>query len=383
MKILFICDQFESANNGTTISARRFAQALSDRGNELRVIASGNTGDINYGARELKLLPLADRLVKSQGMEFAMPNKKTLAAALEWCDVAHFYMPFALSLKGRKMAEKMAVPHTAAFHVQPENITFSIGMGNITPINDRIYYLFRDKFYNKFTHVHCPSSYIADELREHGYTAKLHVISNGISPAFYYNKLPKPTQFEGKFVITMIGRYSGEKRQDLFIEAVRKSKYADRIQIVLAGQGPMKSKLQKLGEDLPNPPIMQFYSEEELHNLLAFSDLYVHTSDVEIEAISCIEAFASGLVPIISNAPRSATPQFALDERSLFDAGDPLLLCQQIEYWIEHPEEKEKSELLYAKAGLDYHLEASAAKAEEMFREAIKENTGKAKNSML
>lgn len=377
MKILFICDQFESANNGTTISARRFAQALSDRGNELRVIASGNTGDINYGAKELKLLPLADRLVKSQGMEFAMPNKKTLAAALEWCDVAHFYMPFALSLKGRSMAAKMGVPHTAAFHVQPENITFSIGMGNITPINDSIYYLFRDRFFNKFTHIHCPSSYIAGELRDHGYTAKLHVISNGISPAFCYNKLPKPSEYEGKFVIPMIGRYSGEKRQDLFIDAVRKSKYADRIQIVLAGQGPMKDKLQKLGEDLPNPPIMKFFDEKELHELLSYSDLYVHTSDVEIEAISCIEAFASGLVPVISNAPRSATPQFALDERSLFEAGNPLSLAERIEYWIEHPEEKAKSEHLYAEAGLGYHLDASAAKAEEMFREEIEENRAK------
>lgn len=373
MKILFVCDQFESATNGTTISARRFAQALADRGNELRVISCGKSDEVDFGLRELKLLPLADRLVKSQGMKFAMPNQKTLRAALEWCDVAHFYMPFALSLKGRKMAEKMGVPCTAAFHVQPENITFSLGMGNCTNINNRIYYLFRNKFYNEFDHIHCPSNFIAEELRNRGYTMKLHVITNGISPSFCYNKLPKPTEYAGKIIVTMIGRYSAEKRQDLLIDAVRHSKYKDRIQVVLAGQGPKKSRLEKLGADLPNPPVMKFFSEAELHELLAYTDLYVHASDIEIEAISCIEAFASGLVPIIADAPRSATPQFALDKRSLFEAGNALSLAEKMDYWLDNPNEKEKSERLYAEAGMRYHLDASAAKAEEMFREAIEE----------
>ena len=374
LKILFVCDQFEEANNGTTISARRFAQALADRGNELRVLSCGKGDDVNYGVRELRLLPLANKLVKSQGMEFAMPNRRALKEALEWCDVVHFYMPFALSIQGMKMAEKMDVPRTAAFHVQPENITFSIGMGNAPLVNDSIYHLFRNTFFNHFSHIHCPSNFIANELKKHGYTAQLHVISNGISPSFCYRKAPKPRMYEGKYVITMIGRLSGEKRQDLLIDAVRLSKHAKDIQLVFAGQGPQKDSLKKYSADLAYPPVMKFFSEDELHELLSYTDLYVHTSDVEIEAISCIEAFASGLVPVISNSPRSATGQFALDERSLFTAGDPQSLADKIDYWLEHPEEKAESERLYAQAGLEYHLDASAAKAEEMFLQAINEN---------
>ena len=34
------------------------------------------------------------------------------------------------------------------------------------------------------------------------------------------------------------------------------------------------------------------------------SDLYVHAADVEIEAMSCMEAFAGGLVPVIANSPQ-------------------------------------------------------------------------------
>ena len=45
MKIVLVIDQFDDANNGTTISARRFAQALKNHGNEVRVIATGKPAD--------------------------------------------------------------------------------------------------------------------------------------------------------------------------------------------------------------------------------------------------------------------------------------------------------------------------------------------------
>ena len=48
MKIVLVIDQFDDANNGTTISARRFAQALKNHGNEVRVIATGKPADYKY-----------------------------------------------------------------------------------------------------------------------------------------------------------------------------------------------------------------------------------------------------------------------------------------------------------------------------------------------
>ena len=45
MKIVLVIDQFDDANNGTTISARRFAAALKEHGNEVRVIAIGKPAD--------------------------------------------------------------------------------------------------------------------------------------------------------------------------------------------------------------------------------------------------------------------------------------------------------------------------------------------------
>lgn len=373
MKILLVMDQFDDANNGTTISARRFAQALAQSGNEVRVVACGEPSEEKYALKRLHFLPLADRLIRSQGMQFAIPSRRVFEEAIKWADVVHFMMPFWTSTVGLQIAEKYHVPHTAAFHCQPENITFSIGLGNNKSVNDMLYNWFRDHFYSRFTHIHCPSRFIADQLKEHGYTAKLHVISNGIAPEFRYCKRDKEPWLSGKFVILMIGRYSGEKRQDVLIDAAAKSRYADQIQLILAGQGPLEKKLKKLGQKLPNTPIFAFYTPERLREIIAMGDLYVHTSDAEIEAISCIEAFASGLVPIIADSARSATPQFAMDERSLFAAGDSDALAQRIDWWIEHPEQRREMELAYAHHAENYTLSHSVELAEQMFRTAIEE----------
>ena len=103
------------------------------------------------------------------------------------------------------------------------------------------------------------------------------------------------------------------------------------------------------------------------------------TSDAEIEAISCIEAIATGLVPIIAKSDISATKQFALYERSLFTAGNSDELAEKIAYWLEHPEEKAKMEKEYAKFAENFKIENSIKKIEEMFQEEINERTKKRK----
>lgn len=377
MKIVLVIDQFDDANNGTTISARRFARALAAHGNQVRVIACGHPTDYKYAVRQMKFTPVVEHLISSQGMRFALPSRHAFEKAAAWADVVHFMMPSPLAIMGLRHVRRLGIPHTAAFHCQPENITFTLKMGNSKRVNDFVYNRFRDTFFNKFTHIHCPSNMIAGQLRDHGYTAELHVISNGISPNFYYQKREKEDGMKGKFNVIMVGRYAGEKRQDLLLEACAKAKHADQIQLILAGKGPLEKKYRKMAEKLKNPVVMEFYSQERLLEILSMADLYVHTSDAEIEAMSCMEAFACGLVPVIANSERSATPQFALTQNSLFTAGDSDHLAQRIDWWIEHPDERKAMEVRYGEHAKQYSLDASIRQTEEMFRLAINEETGK------
>ncbi|WP_195270637.1 glycosyltransferase [Eubacterium sp. 1001713B170207_170306_E7] len=373
MKILLVMDQFDHTNNGTTMSAVRFAETLRKHGHEVRIVSTGKKTADKYVVRSYRFPPVIKQIIQNQGMTLARPSKDVLTRAIAWADIVHFLMPFPLSVQGIKIAKKLSVPATAAFHVQPENITYTLKINKVEKINKALYQGFKKIFYNQFSHIHCPSHFIAEELRKNGYTAKLHVISNGVDPDFYYRKIDKIPLLRDKFLILMVGRLANEKRQELLIDAVGLSKYRDQIGLILAGQGPKKRFYEKAGKKLPNKVLIDFFDKKKLCDIIAMSDLYVHTADAESEAISCIEAFCSGLVPVISNSPKSATSQFALNGHCLFRAGDPYDLADKIDYFIEHPEEKGLLEKEYAEYGKQYNIEDCVCRMEEMFREAIDE----------
>lgn len=372
MKILLVIDTYDTNNNGTSISAQRFAAVLREHGNEVKILTTGEPAPDKFALKEFKV-PVFNDLIHSHGFQFAKVDLDIIREAVKWADVVHCMMPFILEAVTKHIADEMHKPSTAAFHIQPENMTSSVGLGKVEWVNNRFYETFNFLLYQHFTHIHVPSQFMADELIKRGYKAKIHVISNGIDPAFHYTKRPKEPQYEGKILIVMVGRLSQEKRQDVIINAVPLSKYADKIQLVFAGKGPKYDEYVKLGEKLANPPQFVFLSKEELINLLSQTDLYIHASDMESEAISCIEAFATGLVPVIANSEVSATPQFALDGRSLFLPGSPKDLARSIDWWLDHPEEKEKMEKEYAEFAKRYNIDESVRQCEEMFREAIAE----------
>lgn len=373
MIIVLITDTFNMHNNGITISAMRFAEGLTKIGNRVRVVCCGDppqsgtdpkSGYQMYYVPEM-YVPVASYFAHKQDTLFAKPVRSTLLKAMDGADVVHIYEPFALGREAQRIAKKMGIPTIAGFHIQPENITYNIGLGWCHAASRLIYRLMYLFFYRRFNHIHCPSKFIASQLQSHGYKASLHIISNGVHPDFHPGE--EGEQKGNTFNILMVGRLSPEKRQDVIIKAVMESKYADRIQIYFAGYGPWEKKLRRLGAPLPHPPIFGYYTQDELIKLIRRCHLYVHASDVEIEGISCMEAFCCGLVPIISDSRYSAAGQFALSGNNLFKAGDPSSLAERIDYWLSDPERLRSAGREYALFGQEYSLKKSIMRIEHVY----------------
>jgi len=144
------------------------------------------------------------------------------------------------------------------------------------------------------------------------------------------------------------------------------------INITFAGSGPLKEKLEEEAQVLANKPFFGFLTQEQLLKKIASADIYIHAADVEIEGISCIEAISCGLVPIISDAEKSAAKQFAVDKRCLFKAGDSESLRARLDYFIEHREELKELSKAYAESGKRYSLHDSVCQAEKMFEKAAR-----------
>jgi len=372
LKITMIVDTYGISTNGTTISAMRFADALRERGHIVNIITGSPALDDYTYTTGYNKFPILYQISKSQGMFIAKNNKKILNDVIKDSDIVHFLLPFRIQKKGRKISEKLNIPSSAAFHVQPENITSTLYLNKFKIFNEYIYRYFK-RFYNKFNHVHCPSNMIANILKERGYKSKLHVISNGVDSKFVPKDVEKPSNLKDKYIILMIGRLSREKRQDLIIKAVKSLPFEKDIQIVFAGRGPWKNTLIEESQGLTNMPIMDFFSQDTLHDVINYSDIYVHASDTEIEAISCIEAFSCGLVPIISDSKTSATNQFALTESNLFNASNELDLAEKISFFYHNQDVVEGLSKEYIDYAKSFQLEKSINDLEIMFYETIED----------
>lgn len=373
MKITIVADVFGQTNNGTSATITRLIEHMQSRGHEVKIVSTYDGGENYFVVPSRNFGPFNNYIEKTNGVALGKPVKSTIWEAIKDADVVHFVLPFKMSKCGIKMCIEHEIPFTSAFHCQPENITSHLSLQKSKLVNYLIYKHFKRDFYKKVPVVHCPSMFVANKLAQYNYPCKTFVISNGVRDEFVPTPSEKPEELKDKFCIMMSGRYSNEKRQDLIIKAVEKSKYKDKIQIILAGNGPKKKKYEKMGRKLPNHPIFCFLSKDELIKTINYCDLYVHASDFEIEGIGCMEAISCGIVPVLSNSKNAALYQFALTDENLFKAGDAKDLARKIDYWIEHPKEKKELSKKYVEFMNQFKIEKCIDQMEEMFKYAFSE----------
>lgn len=384
MKIVFVLECANKLNNGTTATCNRFAEELRKKGHEVTILGcefSDKEPHPNYVGTPHYVFPVFEGLIAKEGFTFARCDIEAIYKTIKGADLVHIFLPMKLGKTAQLIADGLDVAVTSAFHLQPQNITSAIHLGHLNFINTCLYKSFKTYLYRSVRHIHCPSQMIERELKRHHYKDNVtHVISNGVIPFFHHVDSIKPNEYKDKIVITMSGRLASEKRQDLIIKAVSSSKYNSRIQIILCGLGPNEKLYAKLAmkKGLANPLVMKFCSQEELRDILCYSDIYVHASDFEIEGISAIEAITCGALPLISDSRLSATNSFSLDDDvCLFRHGSYASLREKIEWMIEHPDETKELKEAYALSSPKFALSRQVQNMEDMFALALEEKKNK------
>lgn len=390
MKILFVVNNIFCQGNGLDASARRTVQALRDAGHEVRVLSCENLNDPNgpqpeYRQKELHF-PIFQPIIKAQGYSFSKWRGPAIEEAVRWADVVHIEEPFFIEHAAMNWAKKLGKPLTATYHLHPENIFYSIGMGNWSfPNNSMLRYWVR-VFLNNCQYVQCPTENVRERLLSFHVKAHCITLSNGLVPDKCIRPVTPPEDYYDEnrpLEVIYIGRLSGEKDQPTLLEAMRYSKYAHRIQLHFAGGGPkekqykrLSSKLMKEGV-LKYEPIFGFYNRDRLRQIAAKADLAAHCAIIEVEGLSIMEAMQQAVVPVIAVGRCSGTSQFALDDRSRFPAEDPKALAERIDYWLDHPQERWEMGFKYADSMEQYDIAKTAKRLVEMFEAAIRER-GKA-----
>jgi len=368
LKIAMVLDIYDDSTNGAVMSTRRFVELLS-KDHDVTIVTSGRRGADTITMNGW-YPPFAASVMKKMQFRFAWPDTSALEKLYSKMDIVHVQFPFYLGRKTVDICQRLGVPVVTSFHVQPENIFYNIGIKRQLPI-DLMYKYHVNRFYNKSNAVFCPSKFAQKELKKYGLKSHSEVISNGIMPQFRTLNSSKSSECSNKFTILMVGRLAREKRQDFLINAISRSKYSDRIQTVIAGTGPFENALKKMAEKLPVYPKFGFLNEKDLIKAYNNADLYVHTSEVELESLTILEAMACGLPALISDSKASAASQFALDERFLFNTSDPGSLAEHIDYWFENKDELSRLKFKYLEMSDQFYIEQSYEKLINLYTECL------------
>lgn len=402
LKLLFVINNLYTRGNGLSASARRTITLLRERGHDVRVLSSGSAEQAqacDFTAPEFALparrFPLADAIISAQGYAFAKPKRKVIKQAVAWADVVHPEEPFGLQARTAHAAKHAGKPVLATYHIHPENITATIHLDGLWPLNALLLASWRRRIYALAQVVQCPSDSVHQRLQRWGLGDKLVTISNGVGLApskpaagtkteccapdgrqVETKQTPGETQPEGEQIyrLLVVGRFSREKDQATILKAMRHSRYAPQIQLVFAGRGPTEKSLRRAASRLvrdgvlKHAPSFNFFDAAGLDAQAEQADLYIHAAFIEVEGLSCLEVLRHGVVPVIAHSPLTATSQFALDAHSRFKARDPKALARSIDYWLSDNDRRQTEAQKYLNIGAHYDINDCVSRLELVYR---------------
>ncbi len=364
LRIAWVIDTWDGVKTGGVVSARRFVDALRER-HEVTLLTAGKSAPGRVGLPSFHVPPFG-RVMRQMGFVFAVPVRSVLEDVFRRVDVVHVQFPFWLGMRAAKIARRMGAPLVAGFHVQPENMFANVGIHS-EALSAWTYRLFVRELFDLADAVVCPSRFALEVLRHHGLSAPAVIVSNGIAGAFRPRAPEAAERPRDRVLVLAVGRLAREKRLDVVIEGIRRSRHASRIALVVTGRGPEEERVRRLGAALPVPAYVTFVSDEELVRLMGAADLLVHASEVELEGMAVLEALGCGTPALVADAPLSAARDLAVSPEFLFHAGDPADLARRLDALIERPELLRAARAICLERARDLTLEASVQRLEEIY----------------
>lgn len=378
MKVLIVCNNAFYRGNGLCTAVQTLHKELNAAGIEARIMACANPEEggpqPEYPLKHFKF-PFFEKIIYSSGFRYAAADRKMMREAIGWADVVHLEEGFPIEAIAANLAARAGKVCVGSYHLLTENIMANLEMQNDAVFNRLVTFFWRKLVYDKCRIIHCPTYMVRDYLDGYGFKSEKMVFSNGISTVTDRTSSDKPQA--DPYLILCTGRFSNEKSQGTLLGAMRHSRHSKEIQLSFAGKGPKEKKYRKMAAQLVKDgvlayePVIGFYDSKTLSGISRKAYLYVHCATVEVEGLSCVEALREGAVPVIAKGRVTATAQFALDERSTFPVGDEKVLAERIDWWIEHPEEREKMGDAYAGSVKKYDIDLSTQSMIEMYNKAL------------
>jgi phosphatidylinositol alpha 1,6-mannosyltransferase len=301
VRVAIVSECFLPTVNGVTNSVLRVIEHLRRDGHQVLVVAPGpakDDPDEYLGVPVVRVAALDLPVVNS--MPVGLPTRRVLTALRKFApDVVHLASPFVVGARGLAAARRLGIPTVAVYQTDVAGFATSYGLG----LTARAAWRWTCRLHSLADRTLAPSSWAADALSSRG-VPRVHRWARGVDIA-RFRPSRRSAQWrarlapKGELLVGYVGRLAPEKQ----VERLSALVGLPGIRLVIVGDGPSEAKLREL---LPGAAFLGFRGGDELAEIYASLDVFVHTGPSETFCQAVQEALASG-VPVV--APDAGGPR--------------------------------------------------------------------------
>ncbi|CAN5274926.1 glycosyltransferase family 1 protein [soil metagenome] len=343
MKIIDVAEFYTDQGGGVKTYINHKLEAASRLGHEMIIVAPGRDSmeEKRHGGRVIWIkgprLPLDPRYV-------ILWNKKAVHKILdrEAPDIVEGSSVwtggnFVGSWKGDAVK-------TLIFHQDPVAVYPQTCFGNFMSFNsiDRLFSFFwnyLERLSNRYDSTVVSGEWLKQRLQFFGINNPI-AVPFGVDKEFFSpdrrdlslrSSLLAPLGLNGDaHLMICVSRFHPEKRLSTVIDGFKEASKKKKMGLIVFGDGPIEKWIEWKTKDVQNIKLMGFTSNrDELADIMASSDYYVHGSAAETFGLVVAEAICSGLpivVPDTGGAVDMAIPDFS----EVYKAGDEDSLAQAL-----------------------------------------------------
>ncbi|WP_017592196.1 glycosyltransferase [Nocardiopsis potens] len=320
LRVLIGSDTYPPDVNGAAYFTERLARGLAARGHDVHVVCASTAGRPGVhragGVVEHRLRSMPSLVHES--VRLALPpgapgHLDRLLARLR-PDAVHVQNHFLVGRLLLGAARRCGVPAVATNHFMPENLFNYLYVPG--PLRSGIGRLAWRDFRRALAgvqHVTTPTRIAAQLLLDQGFDRPVEAVSCGIDLERFHPPGGGPGErarirarlgVPDRPTFAFVGRLDEEKRIEDLIRAVRRVP-VDGAQLVLAGTGAQRARLERLAEEegvSDRVRFLGFVPEEDLPLVYRAADAFAISGIAELQSIATLEAMASGLPVVAADA---------------------------------------------------------------------------------
>ena len=380
MKIGLVCPYNITKGGGVNEIVLATHDELVKRGHVVKIITPL--------PRDAEVVDIPDVIFAGTSTDFRSPMHTTVQVSAsydtdkidemlmhEQFDILHFHEPW-IPMISRQILLRSTSVNIATFHAKvPETLMSRTVVRVVTPYMKSVM-----KYLHHLTAVSDSAAEYAAALTDQPIT----IIPNGIDLDKYHKPIvaakKRSKSIDGPKTILYIGRLEGRKGVKYLLQAYKLlTQEMDNVQLIIAGDGPNREKLELLSEDLklPNVSFLGYISQELKVELLGQADIYCSPAIYgESFGIVLLEAMATDTVIVAGNNSGYSDVMEELGAVSVVNPRDDVEFARRLKLLIENQPLRDLWQKWAAEYVQQFSYEHVVDQYESLYEDALKERHG-------